>query len=617
MHKPQDPPRDRPLSDYGLIGDCHSAALITSDGSLDWLCVPRFDSPSLFARLLDPDRGGHFSLRPATSHRAEARYIEDTGILRTIFRTGGGRAVLTDFMPVRAGRGPRPHAELEAPRLLIRLIEVQAGEVDLSLDFQPRPEYATATPRLEADDDGKTVRVAGGLTLFSPRPLDVTPEAATATFRLGTGERLALVLALEPGTARVDQARAWRWLEETLGFWREWIAGSHYEGPYEAEVRRSAITLKLLTYAPTGAMVAAPTTSLPETIGGVRNWDYRYTWIRDASLGAYALFHAGHVEDAERFMEWVDEVAVVGDPSPVHVMYKVDGATDLPEHTLDHLSGYRGSRPVHVGNAANEQFQLETYGYLLDSFFAYRTLDRLPHAKVAKLWPDFRRQVQHVIENWERRDSGIWEVRTGPHHFVVSKVLAWVALDRGIRIAEEEGLEADLEAWKETCEAIARDVLRNGYAPGKESFLRAYGEPDLDASSLLLPIVHFMSARDPRMAGTIAAIERELEVDGLVYRYRADDGLPGEEGAFTVCSFWLVDNYLSQGRHEKARALFEKLLAHQTPLGLFAEQLDPRTGEHLGNFPQALTHLGLITSALNLAHAAKAAEREVTGVEEG
>lgn len=600
---PRDPQRRYlPLADYGLIGDCHTAALVAVDGSIDWLCHPRFDSPSLLARLLDAERGGHFRLQPEAPFDSHFRYLDASGVLVTTFEADGAEATLTDFMPLRSpGRAGSPEQPVPLRRL-VRLLEVQRGEMTFALSFRPGPDYARKPADLVSAADGFEAR-GDGYRLVSGVSLAVDRAEASATITLKAGERQVFVLDLTADDRPLELQDAWDWLGETLDFWKAWCTGCTYSGPFLDSVLRSTITLKLLTYTPTGAMIAAPTCALPEVIGGVRNWDYRYTWIRDASLSAFALFEAGHSGDAARFMAWIDTVAQTekGHDS-LHIMYDVEGRTDLAETHLDHLAGYEGSRPVHIGNKASEQFQLDVYGYLLDAFNAYRLLDALPHDKVAEQWPAFRAQVDAVCVCWRYPDSGIWEVRTEPLHYVSSKVMAWVAVDRGIRIAEDEGLEADLAHWRGEREAIVLDILDQGLSAGG-TFKRAYGQDAQDASNLLAVLSHFMRADDPRLEATLRAIEEELVEDGLVYRYRVPDGLPGREGAFLPCSFWLVDTYLSQGRRDKALALFERMLTRASPLGLYAEELDPGSGAMLGNYPQALTHLGLINAAVNLARA--------------
>ncbi|MDP9457889.1 MAG: glycoside hydrolase family 15 protein [Actinomycetota bacterium] len=598
----------RPIAEYALIGDCHTAALVSGDGSVDWLCAPDFDGPSVLAALLDAERGGRFAVRPAEPFASENEYVGHSGVLRTTFRTDGGVATLTDFMPIHKGSGPRPFADAQAPRRLVRLVEGIEGEVSIGIDFRPRPDYGAEDPEVNLGRGGVVVDASGGYRLYlrSSVPLGIEDRAASGSAVVAAGERVALVLDLAggDGTGGADPAATARELEETLAFWRGWAAGCYYRGPYEEAVLRSAVTLKLLTHAPTGAMVAAPTTSLPEEIGGERNWDYRYTWIRDAAFAVYALFLAGHVEDGVRFVEWVCDIALRCEPGDLRIMYGLAGEHDLPERTLDHLEGYRGSRPVRVGNAASEQFQLDVYGELLDCFHTCRRFGGMTPEAVRALWPAFARQVEVVAERWREPDSGIWEVRSEPRHFVYSKVMAWVALDRGVKAAEELGLPADLPRWRAERDAARAEVLERGYDPKMGAFARSYGEPALDASNLLLPLVGFLGAHDPRVRATVEATERGLVADGLVYRYvGAEDGLPGGEATFGVSTFWLVDNLAALGRVEEARELFERTLARASPLGLYAEELDPTTGAHLGNFPQALTHIGLINSAINLARA--------------
>jgi len=405
-----------------------------------------------------------------------------------------------------------------------------------------------------------------------------------------------------------DAESAAQALRATLEFWRKWHDRCRYQGPYYSAVMRSLITLKLLTYSPTGAMVAAPTTSLPEEPGGVRNWDYRYTWIRDASLAARALLDAGHAEDARRFMKWVCDMALRCRPGELQIMYGLRGERNLEERSLERLEGYLGSRPVRVGNDASRQFQLDVYGELLECFDVVRQANQLPVGDANDMWPAFRGQVDVVAARWREPDSGIWEVRSEPRHFVHSKVLAWVALDRGIRAAEQAGLPADLPRWRRERDAVRHDVMARGYDARLGSFVQSYGSILPDAANLLLPVVGFIDASHPCMRSSIEAIERQLLVDGLVYRYReTDDGLPGRDATFVVCTFWLVENLVALGRVREARELFEGVLARATPLGLFAEEIDPQSGAHLGNFPQALSHLGLVNAAVALSRPTEAA----------
>jgi GH15 family glucan-1,4-alpha-glucosidase len=601
-------PGYRPIADYGLIGDCHSAALISKDGSIDWLCLPRFDSPSVFGRLLDAESGGHFSVSPAGAFESQAEYVPDTCILTTTFRIVGGSAVLTDFMPLERGEEPLSWGKPHASRRIVRLIEANEGEVPLLAEFRPRPDYGRESAALAADEQRVTAHTRSGtvLRLHSDIPLSVSGDRATGRFTLRCGERAALILDLDGARPMHERALpgAMDDLRRTLAFWKPWCEQCRYRGAYESLVMRSALTRKLLTYAPTGAMVAAPTTSLPEQIGGARNWDYRYTWIRDASFAAHGLLTAGHIEDAVAFFDWVCHIALRCEPGELQIMYGLSGEKTLTEYSLEHLEGYCRSRPVRVGNAASTQFQLDVYGELLECFRSYRGIRRFSRGVLQHVWPGFKRQVDQVIARWREPDSGIWEMRTEPRHFVYSKVMAWTAVDRGIKAAEDLGLEADLVAWSRERAAIRAEVLAKGYDPALQSFTQSYGVRVVDAATLLLPIVGFIDARDPRMISTIEAISRRLLVDGLVYRYRGcDDGLPGDEAAFSPCTFWLVDNLLAIGRVAEAKELFERMLSKATPLGLFSEEMVPHSNAHLGNFPQALTHIGLMNSAVKLQQA--------------
>lgn len=614
----------RPISAYGLIGDCHSAALVSDRGSIDWLCAPRFDSSSLFARILDAGRGGHFAVNPAGEFTSRHEYVGYSAVLRATFETPSGAVTLTDFMPLEPGDEPTRWARPRAARRLIRLVEGLRGVVELVIEFAPRPNYAQDKPVLTATAEGVRLQDGDGteLELYCPLQLSVSQHGASGARTVRAGERLAMVLELEhtaaPAAAPSLESSLHQ-LDRTLAFWCDWCAGCNYRGLYEQAVMRSALTLKLLMYAPSGAVVAAPTTSLPEEIGGVRNWDYRYTWIRDASFAAYALLAAGHDEDAISFFDWVCHIALRCKPGELQIMYGIGGEQSLIEHTIDHLEGYRGSRPVRIGNAASAQFQLDVYGELLETFHAYRRLGKLSERDLAHLWPAFRRQVDYLADHWREPDSGIWEMRGEPRHFVYSKVMAWAALDRGIQAADELQLQADVARWRAERDAIQAEVLERGYDPTLQTFTQSYGARVLDAANLLLPLVGFIDVRDQRMESTMNAITRGLVADGLVYRYvGADDGLPGGEATFGICTFWLVDNLVALGRIEEARKLFEGMLARATPLGLFAEEIDPREGAHLGNFPQALTHIGLMNAAVNLGRAlGKVRERRADSVSGG
>lgn len=597
------------IADYGLIGDCHTAALVSRFGSIDWLCVPRFDSPSLFGRILDADRGGCFAIQPADSFDAGFEYIGNSGVLKTTFETDRGKAALIDFMPLSAGKRPRSFAKPHVAHRLIRIVEGLAGEVTLKVNVQPRPNYGRDKPGFGAFEHGLTLNTGNGAHRLLYSTVELTPREmhAEAIVRIRPGERVAFVLELQapPGPAVAGELfGALNQLDSTLKFWEAWSQGCRYRGPYEKVVIRSAVTLKMLTYAATGGMVAAPTTSLPEKIGGIRNWDYRYTWIRDASFGVYALSLAGHPEDAAHFLQWACDIALQCGSGNLKIVYGLNGEDSLPEYPLDHLEGYMCSKPVRVGNDASRQFQLDVYGELLDCFHTSRRLGHLPPELLTQLWSVIKPQVDFAAKHWHKPDNGIWEVRSEPRHFVYSKVMAWVALDRGIKAAEELGLAADVDEWRNQRNILRTEILQKGYNPAINSFSQAYNDTALDAANLLLPLVRFIDADDRRMRTTVEAVRQRLFSDGMVYRYRAvNDGLPGGEATFGVCTFWLIDNLTALGEVDEARALFENTLAQATELGLFAEEFDPKTDAHLGNFPQALTHIGLINAAVNLTRA--------------
>ena len=586
-----------PIEDYGLIGNCYTAALISSRGSLDWLCMPCFDSSSIFASILDIERGGSWSIHPTASCRSEHRYLEYTNVLETIFVCDDGRVRLLDFMPVSsevAGGTVTP------PIAVIRIIEGLDGEVEIESLCQPRPGYGLSFPTFEAQG----TRVAfDRYTVTGPDDWRVDETGGTVSCRItvSPGERLAFILSHE-GDSRFPSALIedpHDLLRETIDFWRTWSVGScTYRGLYYDRVIRSALTLKLLNFAPTGAIVAAPTTSLPEVIGGERNWDYRYTWIRDASFTLYALLLAGYVVEDYAFFEWIVRTVEV-EETGIKILYPISTEGQVSEKTLDHLEGYRGSRPVRIGNGAVDQVQLDVYGEVLDALhFACKAGGYDP----APLWDDFRPLVEWISENWNQPGNGIWEVRGGLRDFVYGKVLAWVALDRGIKLAEAKGLAGDTDHWRRERDRIRADVLEKGWSERLGAFKQSYQDERLDAANLLLPIVGFIDGDDPRMLSTLDATLDQLVVDGLCYRYLdAPEGLSGREGAFVLCTFWLIDALILAGRAQQAKQLFERTLERATPLGLYAEEIEPASGTHLGNFPQAFSHIGVINAAVSLA----------------
>ncbi len=598
-----------PIENYGIVGDLRTAALIGTNGSIDWLCYPRFDSPSVFAALLDAERGGHFRVAPlADGVREKQFYWPDTNVLVTRFLSPDGVGQLIDFMPICTPEGDRP--------LLIRQLHVVRGCMRFDVDCQPRFDYARAESRTSLVPGGAVFHgPEHGLGLATQVELEPRGPGAGATVELSEGETAVFVLR----GIGCEQADCGRGLEvdqsnalflETVGYWRRWLDGCTYTGRWREQVRRSALVLKLLTYQPSGAIVAAPTTSLPEAIGGVRNWDYRFTWIRDAAFTLYGLLRVGFADEAAHFMRFIEARCHELEPDgSLQIMYGIDGRHELPEKALDHLDGYMGSAPVRIGNGAHGQLQLDIYGALLDAVYLY---NKYGTPISYNLWRELRRLVDWVCENWQREDEGIWEVRGGRQHFVYSKLMCWVALDRALRLADKRSFPADRPRWEAVRDQIYEDIMERGWSEPLQTFVQAYDNDALDASNLIMSLVLFLSPTDPRMLATLDAINRSpgeggLVEDGLVYRYdprRSDDGLPGTEGSFNLCSFWLVEALTRAGQAEpcrldQARLLFEQMLGYANHLGLYAEETGP-SGEALGNFPQAFTHLALISAAYNL-----------------
>jgi GH15 family glucan-1,4-alpha-glucosidase len=580
------------IEDYAIVGDLQTVALIGRSGSVDWLCFPRFDSGSVFSALLGSSEHGRWLIAPSSGgHATEWRYREDTLILESEWQTDTGRVRLIDFMPQR-----------ETKPDIVRIVECLEGYVEMRTQLVMRFDYGSVVPWVRHTDDETIVAIAGpdGLVLRTPVTLDPEAMTHTAEFTVHKGERVPFVLTWFPSSEQppkpVDAEEA---LASTEQIWRDWMAGCRYEGDYEAAVRRSLIVLKALTYEPTGAIVAAPTTSLPERIGGVRNWDYRFSWLRDATFTLYALMNAGFNDEALAWRNWLLR-AVAGDPATMQILYGIAGERRIPEFEVDWLPGYAGSRPVRTGNAAHEQFQLDTYGEMMDSLHEARRhgLARDDHA-----W-SLQQNVMTFLEGaWDQPDEGIWEVRGPRRHFTHSKVLAWVAFDRAVEAVERWDRPGPVDRWRRIRAEIHEEVCREGFSTKLNSFTQAYGSDDLDASTLLIPLLGFLPPEDPRVIGTVDAIQRELTRDGFVQRYHThdlDDGLPSGEGVFLPCSFWLVDALLMLERDDEAKALFEKLIAVANDLGLLSEEYDPSAKRLLGNFPQAFTHVGLVNSAYNL-----------------
>jgi len=596
-----------PIEDHGLIGDLQTAALVCSDGTVDWLCVPRFDSPSIFAGLLDRQRGGYFRIAPeGTDYVSRQLYLPGTPILITRFLSADGVGEVIDFMPIAGYRATDQHQ-------LVRMVRVVRGQMRFRVDCQPRFNYGR--------DDHDTEMSADG-ALFRSRTMTVTVNAARREGRLvreqdvrrdGNGIQvvgtltagdiggMVLRTAAEGPPEAVPPAEILRMFQETRDFWRGWIGRSRYTGRWREAVERSAMTLKLMTYAPTGALVAAPTAGLPEQIGGERNWDYRYTWVRDASFSVYALLGLGFVDEAEAFLQWLnDRIQYASEQSvPLQIMYRIDGSPDLDEEVLPHLEGYKGSSPVRIGNGAAGQLQLDIFGEALDSV-------SLADSHALQMSHDAWRHMRHLVdwlgEHWDQPEDGIWETRGGRQDFTYGRLMTWVAFDRAIRLARDRGRPADLVRWTGLRDAVYEQIMERGFDPKREAFVQHYGTDLLDAALLYMPLVGFIAPTDPRWQSTLRAMDHELVSDSLVYRYNPEaspDGLRGSEGTFTMCTFWYVDALARSGRLDDARLTFEKMLTYSNRLGLYSEEIAP-TGEQIGNFPQAFSHLALISAAMNL-----------------
>ncbi|WP_314325895.1 glycoside hydrolase family 15 protein [Paenarthrobacter ilicis] len=585
------------IEDYALIGDLNTAALVGRDGSIDWMCLPRFDSPACFAALLDSPDAGRWLISPAGTPdggmSTRRRYKEDTLILETEWEVDGGSVRVIDFMPVRDDAVD-----------LVRIVEGVSGEVAMQMELVLRFDYGRVVPWVRHGPHGISA-VAGpdSAYLTTPVTLEGRDKRTYSNFTVRAGERVPFVLRWAPSherePRRIDPFRA---LGTTASFWLEWIGRSEMAGKYKEPVERSLITLKALTYAPTGGIVAAATTSLPEQIGGPRNWDYRYCWLRDATLTLQSLLAAGYTEEASAWREWLLR-AIAGDPSELQIVYSVDGARRLPETDIPWLSGYEGSAPVRTGNAAAPQLQLDVWGEVLDGLSLTRAAS--PAGTVDNSW-DIQIALMEYLEGaWDKPDNGLWEMRGPRQHFTHSKVMAWVAADRMVKGVRSSGLPGPHDRWAALRSEIHADVMTNGFDQERNTFVQAYGSKELDASLLLIPRVGFLPHRHPRVEGMVEAIQRDLTEDGFVLRYRTEsghDGLPGDEGVFLACSFWLVDALLGIGRAEEATDLFERLLTLRNDVGLLSEEWDPTVGRQLGNTPQAFSHFPLIHSAMQLHH---------------
>jgi GH15 family glucan-1,4-alpha-glucosidase len=590
-----------PIAEHGIIGDLHSVALAGTDGTIDWYCCPAFDSPSVFASILDREKGGYYRIAPLDEGwTTKQLYFPDTNVLVTRFLAAHGVGELQGFMPI-----PRTGEERHRHRLVRRVVGVR-GEMRFRLDLQPRFDYGREPHTVEHHDHGVVFRSQRlCLALQSTRPIACDDRDAHSEFTLRAGETVTFVLErVDPDESpRVfSEAETREAYERTIEYWRRWLARCRYRGRWREMVQRSALTLKLLTYEPTGAIVAAPTTSLPEHVGGPRNWDYRYTWIRDAAFSLYALLRLGFTDEAASFMDWLtDRVRerMGGESGPLQIMYGIDGRAELPEETLDHFEGYRGSSPVRIGNGAADQLQLDIYGELIDSIYLY---NKYGAPISAGTWDDVRRLVEWACGHWDQADEGIWETRGGRKDFTLSRLMCWVAVERAIRIARQRGLPADLFRWLDSRDQIYEQIMARGWNESRQAFVQHYGSDVLDASILLMPLVKFIAPNDPRWLSTLDAISDELVSDSLVHRYNpeaAPDGLEGREGTFSICSFWYVEALARAERLDEARLAFEKMLTYGNHLGLYSEEIG-LSGELLGNFPQAFTHLALISAAFNL-----------------
>jgi GH15 family glucan-1,4-alpha-glucosidase len=590
-----------PIAEHGVIGDLHTAALVGTDGTIDWYCCPHFDSPSVFGAILDRRRGGYYRIAPATeSWTPKQLYFPDTNVLITRFLTRAGVGEVQDFMPIHETLG-----HVYRHRLIRRVLGVR-GELTFRIEVEPRFEYGRDPHTVVVHENGVVFRSPGmSLALETATPLTLTEAGVTCEITLRAGESATFVLErvpeeYVPRPYSEDETR--EAFDRTIEYWRRWLSTSRYQGRWREVVHRSALTLKLLTFRPTGGIVAAPTTSLPEHLGGGRNWDYRYTWIRDAAFSLYALLRLGFTEEAAAFMDWLRErfsERPPGGQGPLQIMYGIDGRSELAEEELEHFEGYQCSAPVRIGNGASQQLQLDIYGEMIDSVYIYNR-DGSPIDHDA--WVDLSRVIDWICDNWDQADEGIWEERGGRKHYTYSRLMSWVGLERAVKIALARGLPADLPKWQSSRDLIYRQIMAKGWHEDRQAFVQHYDSQFLDASLLLMPLVNFVAPTDRRWLSTLDAISGELVSDSLVYRYNVEaspDGLEGEEGTFSICTFWYVEALARAGHLDQARLTFEKMLTYANHLGLYSEQIG-LTGEALGNFPQAFTHLALISAAFCL-----------------
>ncbi|MPZ14467.1 MAG: glycoside hydrolase family 15 protein [Chloroflexi bacterium] len=597
----------QPIEDYGIIGNMRTAALVGRDGSIDWLCWPEFDSPSIFASILDRARGGRFAITPVADNVVNKQfYWPDTNVLITRFLSADGVGEVRDYMPVG------PLSQQRGFHGLLRQVTVVRGSMQFRMECSPAFDYARIDPTTEMTGQGARFHSPNlSLVLSTSVPLRREGKGVAATFALSDGQQAGFVLDAGDGACSCPtDEELGELFRDTADYWRRWLSQCTYRGRWREAVNRSALALKLPTHQPTGAIVAAPTASLPETLGGERNWDYRYSWIRDAAFTLYGFLRIGFTEEAAAFMQWLGRCSrEVGPAGPLQVMYRIDGSAPHDEQVLLHLEGYRGSRPVRIGNGAYVQLQLDIYGALMDAVYLY---NKYGTPVSYDLWVYLRQLMDWLCDHWHEEDEGIWEVRAGRQQLVYSKVMCWVALDRALRLADRRSFPADRDRWLRTRDQIYEDVMAKGWSASQKAFVQSYTSPYLDAATLIMPLVFFLAPTDPRMLDTLRAINRRpsdggLVSDSLVYRYdvsRASDGLTGQEGTFNMCMFWLVEAMVRAGRDDaswlnEALVVFEQMLGYANHLGLYAEETGPN-GEALGNFPQAFTHLALISSAFNL-----------------
>ncbi|HYN50396.1 MAG TPA: glycoside hydrolase family 15 protein, partial [Thermoleophilaceae bacterium] len=606
MSQPQQEPAARPgaelpgylpIAEHGIIGDLHTAALVGTDGTIDWYCCPHFDSPSVFGAILDRRRGGYYRIAPAAEGWTPKQlYFPDTNVLITRFLARGGVGEVQDFMPIHEAPG-----SVFRHRLIRRVVGVR-GELTFRIEVEPRFNYGRDPHTIVFHENGVVFRSADmSLALETAVPLTFSDTGVSCEVTLAAGESVTFVLERVPEDyvpRPYSEAETREAFDSTIEYWRRWLSKSRYQGRWREVVHRSALTLKLLTFRPTGGIVAAPTTSLPEHIGGVRNWDYRYTWIRDAAFSLLALLRLGFTDEAAAFMDWMRDRFREPRPGalgPLQIMYGIDGRSELEEEVLEHLEGYRGSAPVRIGNGAAEQLQLDIYGELIDSVYFYsRHGSPIDHDS----WVDLCRVIDWICENWDQADEGIWEERGGRKHYTYSRLMSWVGLERAVKMALDRGLPADLPKWQSSRDLIYHQIMAKGWHPERQAFVQHYDTEFLDAAVLLMPLVNFVAPTDRRWLSTLDAMSTELVSDSLVYRYNVEaspDGVEGEEGTFSICTFWYVEALARAGRVEESRLAFEKMLTYANHVGLYAEQIG-LTGEALGNFPQAFTHLALINA---------------------